>query len=103
LSVQTKVKGVWKVIGHTDNIALINATFKVSEAGRQRTITRRRKTVHAFVEGVVALPNFETNTVSKITYNPYKNSSFINTETFEPIEQAKMVIVQNTHGMLAYN
>ena len=45
-SVQEKINGSWKVVEHTKEIFLRNATFKVSEAGRQRVLKQKRKNVH---------------------------------------------------------
>jgi hypothetical protein len=51
LSVQSKIKGSWKVAGHAESLLLYDVDFKVSEKGRQRVITHKRKNVHAFVYG----------------------------------------------------
>jgi len=40
-----------KVIAHAGSVFLRDATFKVSEAGRQRVLKEQRKNVHAGVEG----------------------------------------------------
>ncbi len=52
------IKGCWsvrdksrKVIGHLDVVHIKNATFSVSEKGRQRVLRVRQKNVHAFVKG----------------------------------------------------
>lgn len=39
-----------RVIAHAEEVMLINAVFKVSEAGRQRVLKEKRKNVHAGVE-----------------------------------------------------
>lgn len=39
-----------KVVAHAEDVMLINAVFKVSEAGRSRVLKERRKNVHAGVE-----------------------------------------------------
>jgi hypothetical protein len=74
-SVQEKVNGQWKVIGHTDDITLYNVTFKVSEAGRQRVLKERRKNVHGYVEGYPS--DYEGALTTQIRYNPYKYDSFV--------------------------
>ncbi len=40
-----------RVIAHRDRVVLRNATFTVSQAGRQRVLDTGRKNVHAFVRG----------------------------------------------------
>lgn len=42
-----------KVVGHAERIRLKNCEFRVSEAGRQRVLSERRKNVHAGVVGEV--------------------------------------------------
>ena len=75
-SVQEKVNGQWKVVGHTDDITLYNVTFKVSEAGRQRVLKEKRKNVHAFVEGTLSPSPLVCDNPLIIRYNPYKSGSF---------------------------
>jgi L-fucose mutarotase/ribose pyranase (RbsD/FucU family) len=100
-SVQAKLNKTWKVIGHVENITLADATFKVSEAGRQRVINQKRKNVHAYVEGVVTTVAFEIEFATKITYNPYKYNSFVETINFTPVHQADLVTVHNVLGITA--
>lgn len=40
-----------RVVAHADKVLVRDATFRVSEAGRQRVIRERRKNVHAGVVG----------------------------------------------------
>jgi len=44
-----------KVIDHVLGLALKDATFKVSRAGRERVIREQRKNVHAGVQGSYSL------------------------------------------------
>ena len=81
-----------KVIAHVDEIQLRNVTFRVRESGRQRVLLEKRKNVHAFIIG-----DWDTNhtvVMSKrtpISYNPYKNQSFVYQETQEPITSTHVV------------
>jgi hypothetical protein len=47
-----------RVSGHRQAVALADATFRVSEAGRLRALRRGRREVHAYVSGTLidALP-----------------------------------------------
>lgn len=65
-----------KVVGHVDFIALKDVTFKVSEAGRQRVLREKRKNVHAGVVGTTTYAGL-FNKLEKVSYNPYKASSFV--------------------------
>ena len=43
-----------RVVAHAEKVLLRDATFKVSEAGRQRVLRTKRKNVHAGVVGTLA-------------------------------------------------
>lgn len=101
--------GLWSVkdvqtgliLGHSDRVALVSATFKVSQAGRQRVIREQRKNVHAGVQGYLVAfgdgaaqyqRNLDmksarlygivatANAWDRVTYNPYKFDSFVKAE-----------------------
>lgn len=67
-----------RVICWKDSIVLVNATFIVRPAGREKVLRTKRKNVHAFVEGKyrgdVALFSKEGRRTS---YNPYKADRFM--------------------------
>lgn len=75
-----------RVIAHRSKALVFDATFKVSEAGRQRVLREQRKNVHAGVVGewigaedgndAATIDMIATNG-SAITYNPYKHDSFV--------------------------
>lgn len=75
LSVQAKVNGRWKVIDHVDQITLVDVSFRVSQAGRDRVLREKRKNVHAFVCGTVATFHIALQG-RKVSYNPYKADTF---------------------------
>jgi hypothetical protein len=84
------------VVLHSESIVLTEATFRVSEAGRQRVLREQKKNVHAKVFG-----HFEGTYEGDIpegfreaTYNPYKFDSFVDRETLEPLREAEEVILQ---------
>ena len=84
------------VIAHTDKIELEEATFKVSEAGRQRVLAEKRKNVHAGVRGkYVGTPKVIDFSEPEATYNPYKYDSFVNKATEEKLEKASTVKLSN--------
>ena len=94
-SVQEKINGSWKVVEHTKEIFLRNATFKVSEAGRQRVLKEKRKNVHAFILGerypFVRKAFFFSYDVS---YNPYKGPNFVISNYYDkPVDKAKYVTI----------
>ncbi len=65
-----------RVIARVDGIALKNASFRVSRAGRERVIREQRKNVHAGVVGewIQGEDFFGT---ARVTYNPYKYETFV--------------------------
>ena len=88
-----------RVVAHRHTVLLNDATFKVSEAGRQRVIREQRKNVHAGVSGtwfdddvVQGKTNaFVTINGSAIMYNPYKYSTFVHLYGEHPITSARLV------------
>lgn len=87
-----------RVVAHVPRVKLKNVKFKVSESGRQRVLDNQRKNVHAFVEGTFDhLPKGEHELLGEgVTYNPYKNSTFIRTKDNSPIHAAKVAVLTNT-------
>ena len=91
-----------RVVAHRDAVLLFDATFKVSEAGRQRVLRERKKNVHA---GVVGQWFDDVDSVthdrvmrygSAITYNPYKYDSFVHYYGEHPIKTGRLVALAVT-------
>jgi len=74
LSVYRKGKG-WSKVEHKDHVQLKNAFPLVRVRGRERVRKEKRKNVHAFLIGYPA-DNLKIG-LSKITYNPYENETFV--------------------------
>lgn len=93
-SVQEKIDGKWKVVEHTKNVNIRNATFKVSEAGRQRVLKEKRKNVHAKIIGE-RWPFIPKSFVyrDEISYNPYKGANFMVIKEDKPLDWAKYVTI----------
>jgi len=112
-SVQTKTARGWRVLCHATCFNAVQATFRVSEAGRLRTIRNRAKNVHAYC--YATLCDLSSRTVQdwisatsyvSISYNPYSAQSFVSTPMlpphcyvtprlkphYTPIESARVVI-----------
>lgn len=104
-ALEGKSKG--RVVAHVDSAMVYGATFKVSEAGRQRVLREKRKNVHAGVVGEwfgggQLLAGHMARTATPITYNPYKYSTFVNKLTEAPVSTMKevaVVIYNNRAGM----
>ena len=92
------------VLGHADEVMLIGAQFRVSEAGRQRVLREGRKNVHAVVRGRLSLPFASAqdgfDAPVRVTYNPHKYSSFVLVDGLNQIAAAEKVIVSAREGVL---
>ncbi len=79
-----KYKG--RVIAHHDHIVAHGVQFRVNELGRQRVINEKKKYVHAYVvcdSYETTINSFEARITSEddsmleVSYNPFKNKSFM--------------------------
>lgn len=78
-----------RVIAHLNELTLENATFKVSQAGRKRVLTEKRKNVHAGVVGELKI--YDGLCDKPVSYNPYKYEYFYDRETLSPVYHASKV------------
>ena len=86
-----------KVIYHADYIGIKNAKLVVRPGGRAKVLREGRKNVHAFVRGEEMILQVKIQPVTnQISYNPYKNESFILTDTNTPVYGANYVYLDNT-------
>jgi hypothetical protein len=86
-----------RVIDHLASIMLYRATFKVSEAGRQRVLREKRKNVHAGVVGEW-LENWKPECEGeRIRYNPHEGPHFTTTSLGLPVKTALFADL-STHG-----
>lgn len=94
-----------KVIAHEDSLELINCTFKVSQAGRNRVLKEKKKNVHA---GVVGYWNRNDGVKSNIKemdlvrYNPYLFDSFIRINDHSNIYHASAVVLTRFREVYAH-
>ena len=77
--------GVWsvrykgKVIFHLPDLFLVNVTFHVQPAGRDKTRKNKHKNVHAYAKGeLVAMGKYGlSGTYRQVSYDPYINDTFV--------------------------
>ena len=88
-----------RVIAHEDFVTLVEATPKVSEAGRQRVLKEKRKNVHAGIVGYwdkqtadMYMENLDLDPWD-ITYNPYKYKTFVYSDIKMPFKSAPVVLM----------
>jgi hypothetical protein len=85
-----------KVIRHESYTLLTNVKFNVRAAGRDRVRREKRKNVHAFVEGeygTIDLNEYDFSDLVWVSYNPYKNDSFV-VAGVVPVFSAKFAILR---------
>jgi hypothetical protein len=96
-----------KVIIHADYVKLGDVEFRVRKGGRERVRLEKSKNVHAFVIGTLLdyceypcddIPNPPSDMI--VTYNPYKDNSFIYKNSEEPVYSAKEVDMINSKNKL---
>mgnify|MGYP006425728179 CR=1 FL=1 len=86
-----------KVVGHIDKLILRDCQFVVQPGGQKRTRKTGQKNVHAFIRGHIDgyhLPFPEKS--RQVTYNPFRNDSFIEKDSREPIHSADQTYFQIT-------
>lgn len=83
-----------RVVAHANSVYMVAPKFLVSEAGRLRVIELQRKSVHAYAEGELAgidtPPPAGVSGWSSVTYNPYRDTSFIDRDTRQPVRAADL-------------
>lgn len=96
MSIQAKVNGAWKVVGHVDYLVLEGVSFVVRESGRQRVIREGQKNVHAFACGVlIAQFQPDLNCPIVLAYNPYHSPDFVQRGTGQVIVQCHYLVVRS--------
>jgi hypothetical protein len=92
VSMEGRYKG--KVVAHGNGILITNAKFKVNRAGQLKVRKMKRKSVHAYVEGIFSGLT-EKTLRKKAYYNPYKTDYFIDWESKENVFEADTVVLKD--------
>lgn len=104
MSLQQRVDGRWKVVGHVREAVLRHVTFHLNEAGRQRVIAQRQKNVHAWAEGVLvgeSCPGFDAPI--DLAYNPYRDRTFVERQTLKPLSGCEYLIILDNRVYVSRN
>ncbi len=104
-----------RVIGHYPWACVVDATFVVQPAGRQRVLDSGVKNVHAFVRGTsasAASATCDRSTACRVSYNPCKAPWFVEPNAYDaayhtdkPLSGARAVLLEVVNGrpqMLAW-
>ena len=106
LSVQSRERVDYgKVIAYCKSIFVKRPKFIVRENGRLKVLEEGRKNVHAFIVG--ECPSLKLwswlrdikmggNSTTKVFYNPYKYSTFVDKDG-NPVHKARAVVVNTNY------
>jgi len=95
------VKQRGRVVGRGETILMKYVEFRVSEAGRNRAVSSQQRNVHAYAVAdnyKVAYPDNDLQLSDKfreVTYNPFKDNSFVYVDTGMPIFMAALIATKN--------
>lgn len=84
-------KGI--VIAHVNSITLTDVRFLVGQAGNAKVRREKSKNVHAGVSGIWTGDVSLLGQTSKVTYDPYKYTSFVRKNDGSNIKTAKIATI----------
>lgn len=81
-----------RVVAHTYTATVTNPEFVVRQSGNRKVRETGVKNVHAFVRGeLYSLDVIDDMWImDRITYNPYKYTTFVHQDNEQPIRKAKL-------------
>jgi hypothetical protein len=99
-----------RVVNHDTFVALSNPTFNVAKAGQAKVRAEGRKNVHATLSGNLMTDNDldslpHGDNAEFATYNPYKNDTFVDKFSGEPVLNARfaqLIVVDGKRPLIAY-
>lgn len=97
ISFRAKVGGTWEVIGSAHSVSLVNVVFQVSAPSAARARAKKARDVHAFAVGQFA-PQGVPSVSKRVSYNPFKGSTFYYSATGKPITKAPHAVVTVDQG-----
>ena len=79
---------------------MIEPKFNVRQGGRKRVIEEGKKNVHAFAVGTGGTHKGVATSYDgrPVTYNPYKNDTFVFADTGEPVTDVHVISVFTRNG-----
>ncbi len=97
-SIQDRQTGL--VVGRQPELFLLVGNFNVRKGGRQRVLLEGKKNVHAFAEGwypeVWISPKYYHDEGRAVTYNPYKNDTFVYVDNGESVGEVGSIWLTTT-------
>lgn len=86
------------VLCHAVSVTLKNASFKISQKGRERVLREGVKNVHAYVVGEFICADKDISTYQNLKpafYNPMKTTHFVDSATALPLNDSPLIHCQN--------
>lgn len=113
-----------RVVAHADLVCLDDATFEVSEKGRQRVLAQGRKNVHAGISGtlrglvgtltdygvmdeIIIHESTESQdpiiqgAMTEISYSPFLGPNFFSLDDWSPAHSSKQVLLDSDSRVFA--
>jgi hypothetical protein len=87
------------VVGHTTDVVINNAVFKINEKGKKRAIEEKVRNVHAFIVGNVEKTCSGNGELKKISYNPFSDMGFYYISTQKEVEDIVDCVKINQDGV----
>ena len=89
-----------RVAHHVTAYTMYDAKFVVRPAGQAKVRREGKKNVHAFAVGTGGLRDGVATCLSgrPVTYNPYKNDTFVFADTGEPVTEVQAISVYTENG-----
>jgi len=89
-----------RVCDHLQHISLTDAKFVVRKGGQKRVREEGKKNVHAFAVGTGGCEKGVATRYDgrPVTYNPYKNDTFVFADTGEPVTDVHVISVFTHNG-----
>lgn len=89
-----------RVFSHAEAFTLYDAKFVVRKAGQAKVRREGKKNVHAFAVGTGGCDKGVATRYDgrPVTYNPYKNDTFVFADTGEPVTDVHVISVFTHNG-----
>jgi hypothetical protein len=89
-----------RVVDHAHYVMLSDVSFNVGLAGQRKVRIEKKKNVHATVSGIrddmFIWPDLTE--ARRATYNPYKNDTFVDAETGDPVLNCDLAFLHKPVG-----
>lgn len=95
----------FRVLASARQVRLRDATFTVRETGRQKMLQEGKRTIHAWINGILVdythveeARELDSLAGREVGYNPHRVASFTDREDQQPVTHARLVQLDE-HGV----